>query len=111
MRFDLLGRIFGRFSDDVGIDLGTANTLVTLRGRGIIIDEPSVVAIDRVTGTVLAIGAEAKRMVGRTPADIVVVRPLKGRGHLGLRRDRERCSSTSSSARRTASPGASRAHG
>jgi rod shape-determining protein MreB len=61
----------------MGIDLGTANTLVTVRGRGIVIDEPSVVAIDRNTKTILAIGAEAKRMVGRTPANIVAVRPLK----------------------------------
>ncbi len=69
--------MLGRLSQDVGIDLGTANTLVTVRGRGIVIDEPSVVAINRNTKTVLAIGAEAKRMVGRTPANIVAVRPLK----------------------------------
>ena len=77
MGFNPLAWIFGRFSQDIGIDLGTANTLVTVRGRGIVIDEPSVVAIDRNTKTVLAIGAEAKRMVGRTPANIVAVRPLK----------------------------------
>ena len=69
--------MLGRLSQDIGIDLGTANTLVTVRGRGIVIDEPSVVAINRNTKTVLAIGAEAKRMVGRTPANIVAVRPLK----------------------------------
>jgi rod shape-determining protein MreB len=65
------------FSHDVAIDLGTANTLVMVKGRGIIIDEPSVVAIDRTNKKILAIGAEAKRMVGRTPSDIVAVRPLR----------------------------------
>ena len=65
------------FSHDIGIDLGTANTLVSVRGRGIVIDEPSVVAIDRVSKRVLAIGADAKRMVGRTPSTIVAVRPLR----------------------------------
>src|ERR671926_1199021 len=64
-------------SRDVGIDLGTANTLVHVRGRGIVISEPSVVAKDSRTGAVLAIGAEAKRMVGRTPASIIAVRPLR----------------------------------
>lgn len=70
-------RLFGFLSHDIAIDLGTANTLVAVRGRGIVIDEPSVVAIDRVTKKILAIGAEAKRMVGRTPANIVAVRPLR----------------------------------
>ena len=69
--------IFGRLSYDIAIDLGTANTLVAVKGRGIVIDEPSVVAIDRDAKRILAIGAEAKRMVGRTPANIVAVRPLK----------------------------------
>ncbi len=69
--------ILGVFSHDVAIDLGTANTLVMVKGRGIVIDEPSVVAIDRINKKILAIGAEAKRMVGRTPADIVAVRPLR----------------------------------
>ena len=77
MVFNPLTWMLGRLSQDIGIDLGTANTLVTVRGRGIVIDEPSVVAINRNTKTVLAIGAEAKRMVGRTPANIVAVRPLK----------------------------------
>ncbi len=72
-----LSSFLGRFSHDIGIDLGTANTLVSVRGRGIVIDEPSVVAIDTVTKRVLAIGAEAKRMVGRTPSSIVAVRPLR----------------------------------
>jgi len=67
----------GMFSQDIGIDLGTANTLVSVRGRGIVIDEPSVVAIDRVSKRILAIGEEAKRMVGRTPSTIVAVRPLR----------------------------------
>jgi rod shape-determining protein MreB len=75
--FNPLSALFGLFSHDVGIDLGTANTLVTVKGRGIVIDEPSVVAIDRPSKRILAIGAEAKRMVGRTPANIVAVRPLK----------------------------------
>ena len=67
----------GLFSRDIGIDLGTANTLVHVRDRGIVISEPSVVAIDAKTKRVLAIGAEAKRMVGRTPANIIAVRPLR----------------------------------
>ncbi len=72
-----LSSFLGMFSHDIGIDLGTANTLVSVRGRGIVIDEPSVVAIDRVSKRVLAIGADAKRMVGRTPSTIVAVRPLR----------------------------------
>ena len=73
----LFDGLLGMFSRDIGIDLGTANTLVHVKGRGIVIAEPSVVAKDARTGQVLAIGAEAKRMVGRTPASIVAVRPLK----------------------------------
>jgi rod shape-determining protein MreB len=69
--------LLGLLSHDVGSDLGTANTLVTVRHRGIVISEPSVVAIDKHTKRVLAIGAEAKRMVGRTPANIVAIRPLR----------------------------------
>jgi rod shape-determining protein MreB len=64
------------FTTDIGIDLGTANTLVYVRGRGIVVNEPSVVALNTKTGRVLAIGNEAKRMVGRTPAHIVAVKPL-----------------------------------
>jgi rod shape-determining protein MreB len=75
--FNPITALLGVFSHDVGIDLGTANTLVMVRGRGIVIDEPSVVAIDKISKKILAIGAEAKRMVGRTPANIVAVRPLK----------------------------------
>src|SRR5512141_585030 len=73
----MLDAFLGMFSHDIGIDLGTANTLVYVRDRGIVISEPSVVAIDQRTKRVLAIGAEAKRMVGRTPANIVAIRPLK----------------------------------
>lgn len=74
----MLNKLFGQFSHDVGIDLGTAITLVYVRGRGIVINEPSVVAINQKTGQLVAIGAEAKRMVGRTPAYITAVRPLVG---------------------------------
>ncbi len=72
-----LSGLFGFLSHDIAIDLGTANTLVMVRGRGIVINEPSVVAIDRVSKKILAIGDEAKRMVGRTPASIIAVRPLR----------------------------------
>lgn len=72
--FDNLMNVFGR---DMAVDLGTANTLVFVRGRGIVLNEPSVVAIDKTTGSVLAVGLEAKRMIGRTPGNIVAVRPLK----------------------------------
>src|SRR3954471_14688893 len=64
------------FSNDIGIDLGTANTLVYLQGRGIVINEPSVVAVNQKTGTVVAVGTEAKNMLGRTPQHILAVRPL-----------------------------------
>ncbi len=72
----MLNKLFGFFSKDIGIDLGTANTLVYVKGRGIVINEPSVVAINQKTGQVLSIGQEAKKMVGRTPAHIVASRPL-----------------------------------
>ena len=62
---------------DIAVDLGTANTLVYVRGRGIVLDEPSVVALNTRTGAVVAVGAEAKRMIGRTPGNVVAVRPLK----------------------------------
>ena len=68
---------FGSFSRDMGIDLGTANTLVHLKGKGIVLREPSVVAIQRDTGDVLAVGEEAKQMIGRTPGNIIAIRPLK----------------------------------
>ena len=69
--------IFGLFSNDLGIDLGTANTLVYLRDHGIVLREPSVVAVQAGTRRVLAVGDEAKRMLGRTPGNIVAIRPLK----------------------------------
>lgn len=70
-------KLFGRFSQDMGIDLGTANTLVHVAGRGVVLREPSVVAIDRESNTPRAVGEEAKQMVGRTPGHIVAIRPLK----------------------------------
>src|SRR5947209_15891035 len=69
--------LFSLFSNDMGIDLGTANTLVYVKGQGIVLREPSVVAIERDSRNVLAIGAEAKRMLGKTPANIIAVRPLR----------------------------------
>lgn len=69
--------VFSRFSRDMGIDLGTANTLVYVSGRGIVLQEPSVVAIDQSTDTLLAVGEEAKRMIGRTPGNVVAMRPLR----------------------------------
>ncbi|MDH4229459.1 MAG: rod shape-determining protein [Nitrospirota bacterium] len=67
----------GWVSEDLAIDLGTANTLVYVKGRGIVIDEPSVVAMDKHSGKILAVGAEAKKMLGRTPGNIVAIRPMK----------------------------------
>ncbi len=68
---------FGIFSKDMGIDLGTANSLVYVKGKGIVLREPSVVAIQRDSGQVLAVGEEAKQMIGRTPGNIVAIRPMK----------------------------------
>ncbi len=65
------------FANDVGIDLGTANTLVYVRGKGIVVNEPSIVAVDRMTQNVLAIGNEAKEMLGRTPENVMTIRPLQ----------------------------------
>ena len=79
--FDVLVRFFnsflGMFSNDMGLDLGTANTLVYVKGKGIVLCEPSVVAIQKGTSKVLAVGSEAKRMLGRTPGNIVAVRPMR----------------------------------
>ena len=72
----MLSKIFGKFSKDIGIDLGTANTLIYVRDKGIVINEPSVVAVNQKTGQILAIGIEAKKMVGKTPSHIVATRPL-----------------------------------
>jgi len=69
--------VFGMFSNDIGIDLGTANTLVYVKNQGIVLCEPSVVAIQKGSSRVLAVGEEAKRMLGRTPGNIVAVRPMK----------------------------------
>src|SRR6185369_1052579 len=65
------------FSNDIGIDLGTANSLVYVRDKGIVLREPSVVAIQAGTNNVLAVGDEAKRMLGRTPGNIIAIRPMK----------------------------------
>jgi len=75
--FSPLDLILGLFSLDIGIDLGTANTLVSVRGKGIVINEPSWVTVDKKQRQPLAIGLEAKEMVGRTPANVVVVRPIR----------------------------------
>ena len=72
-----LRSIFGFFSNDLAIDLGTANTLVYTRGRGIVINEPSIVAINKLTNKVEAVGHEAKEMLGRTPGSIVAIKPMK----------------------------------
>lgn len=77
MAINPLNWLFGLFSLDIGIDLGTANTLVNVRGKGIVINEPSWVTINKRTRKVEAIGARAKEMVGRTPADVVAIRPLR----------------------------------
>ena len=77
----ILNKFFGRlkamFSDDLGIDLGTMNTLVCLTDKGIVIDEPSVVACNTENGRVIAVGSEAKRMLGRAPGNIKTYRPVK----------------------------------
>ena len=77
MAINPLNWLLGLFSLDIGIDLGTANTLVNVRGKGIVINEPSWVAIDKRTRKPLAIGSQAKEMVGRTPANVIAIRPLR----------------------------------
>jgi rod shape-determining protein MreB and related proteins len=77
LAFNPLNWLLGFFSLDIGIDLGTANTLVNVRGKGIVINEPSWVAIDKRTRIPIAIGAEAKEMMGRTPSNVVAIRPLR----------------------------------
>lgn len=72
----MFSKLYKLFSNDIGIDLGTANTLVYLEGRGIVLSEPSVVAVNKKTGQIVAIGAEAKQMLGRTPPHIQAVKPL-----------------------------------
>ncbi len=73
----VMDRLLGWFSDDLAIDLGTANTLVYVKGRGIVCNEPSVVAIQKGTNKILSVGLEAKKMLGRTPGNIIAIRPLK----------------------------------
>ncbi len=73
----LISKFYDHFSSDLAIDLGTANTLVYIRGKGIVIREPSIVAIDRDSGRIQAVGSEAKNMLGKTPSNIVAIRPLK----------------------------------
>src|SRR5437764_1045472 len=75
--FGQLHKFRGVFSNHIGIDLGTANTLVFVRGKGIVLAEPSVVAVDSTTNEVLAVGHKAKAMLGRTPRKIHAVRPMK----------------------------------
>src|SRR5215813_2217067 len=72
-----LRSIMSMFSNDLAIDLGTANTLVFAKGKGIIVREPSIVAVNQKTGKVEAVGKEAKEMLGRTPGNIVAIRPMK----------------------------------
>ncbi len=76
-RFGNLRSLFSMFSSDLAIDLGTANTLVYARGKGIVVNEPSIVAINKNTGEVEAVGKEAKEMLGRTPGNIVAIKPMK----------------------------------
>jgi rod shape-determining protein MreB len=73
----IIDRLFNAFSLDIGIDLGTCNTLIYVRGKGIVVNEPSVVAVERGTKRVVAVGTEAKRMLWKTPGDIVAIRPLR----------------------------------
>ncbi|MDE3084097.1 MAG: rod shape-determining protein, partial [Verrucomicrobiota bacterium] len=73
----MAANFFGYFSNDIGIDLGTANTLVYVKDKGIVLREPSVVALDTTTRKVRAVGEEAKRMLGRTPGNITAIRPMK----------------------------------
>lgn len=73
----MLNRIFGLFSHDIGVDLGTANTLIYVKGKGIVIREPSVVVKHKTTKKVMALGSEAKRMIGKTPMNLLAIRPLR----------------------------------
>ena len=68
---------FRFFSNDIGIDLGTASVLVYVKGKGIVLNEPSVVAVDKTTGKILSVGEDAQKMLGRTPGNIVAIRPLR----------------------------------
>jgi len=72
-----MGNMLAFLGRDMAVDLGTANTLVYVRGRGIALNEPSVVALNTDTGKIVAVGVQAKRMIGRTPGNIVAIRPLR----------------------------------
>ena len=72
-----LRSVFSLFSSDLAIDLGTANTLVYAKGKGIVVNEPSIVAINKNSGEVVAVGKEAKEMLGRTPGNVVAIKPMK----------------------------------
>src|SRR5690242_20795927 len=75
--FSNIRSLFSMFSSDLAIDLGTANTLVYARGKGVVVNEPSIVAINKNSGEVEAVGKEAKEMLGRTPGNIVAIKPMK----------------------------------
>jgi rod shape-determining protein MreB len=70
-------KLFGLFSNNIGVDLGTANTVIYLEGKGVVLSEPSIVAVDVKTGKVIAVGREAKEMLGKTPETIQTIRPLR----------------------------------
>ena len=70
-------KLFGLNSKDIGVDLGTANVIITLKGKGIVLNEPSVIAIEKETGNILATGNEAKEMLGKTPDNILAIRPMQ----------------------------------
>src|SRR3954453_8460107 len=76
-RFNNLRSLFSMFSSDLAIDLGTANTLVYAKGKGIVVNEPSIIAVNKNTNEVEAVGKEAKEMLGRTPGNIVAIKPMK----------------------------------
>ena len=94
--------LFSVFSSDLAIDLGTANTLVYARGKGVVVNEPSIVAINKNTGEIEAVGIEAKEMLGRTPGNIVAIKPMKDGVIAGLQGHREDAETTSSARRTTA---------
>jgi len=73
----IFNKLLNMFSNDLAVDLGTANTLIYVKGKGIVCSEPSVVAINNETKEILAVGSEAKSMLGRTPANIVAIRPMR----------------------------------
>src|SRR5881275_3754998 len=73
----MLSSLLAHFSHDLAIDLGTANTCVFARGRGIVVSEPSIVALNKVNGRIEAVGTEAKEMLGRTPGHITAIKPMK----------------------------------